>query len=169
MSFDATERYLIPPRSWVQAQQPPAIRFRIGKLVVEESAIEFWDRQHIIQCCNFMNKGRGGRILYHWEASVMANNPLQRASESVLRLWSNPPSSKILPAWYLIHPLQKTANSWVMMRQRRILYRWEAGIKPNNLLQRASKSVYRSWSNLPSSKVSQAWDLIYPPQKTANS
>jgi len=27
---------------------------------MEESAIEFWDRQHTIQYCNFMNKNRGG-------------------------------------------------------------------------------------------------------------
>jgi len=57
MSFDAAETYLIPPRSWRQAQQHPAIRARIGKLVVEELAIEFWDRQPTIQYCNFMNKG----------------------------------------------------------------------------------------------------------------
>jgi len=37
--------YLIPLRSWRQAQQPPAIRSKIGAVVVEESAIEFWDRQ----------------------------------------------------------------------------------------------------------------------------
>jgi len=63
MGFDAIETYLIPPRSWRQAQQPPAIGSRIGPLVVEESAIEFWDRQHTIQYCNFMNKGRGGKYL----------------------------------------------------------------------------------------------------------
>jgi len=27
---------------------------------MEESAIEFWDRQYTIQYCNFMNKSRGG-------------------------------------------------------------------------------------------------------------
>ena len=58
MSFDATETYLIPPRSRRRAQQPSAIRFRIGRAVMEESAIEFWDRQHTIQYCNFMNKDR---------------------------------------------------------------------------------------------------------------
>jgi len=42
MSFDGTETYLIPPRSLRQAQQPPAIRYRIGKLVVELSVIEFF-------------------------------------------------------------------------------------------------------------------------------
>jgi len=38
---------VIALRSWNQAQQPPAIRFRIGAVVVAESAIEFWDRQGI--------------------------------------------------------------------------------------------------------------------------
>ena len=37
--------YLIPLRSWRRAQQAPAIRFRIGAVVVEVSDIEFWDRQ----------------------------------------------------------------------------------------------------------------------------
>jgi len=46
IGFDATETYLIPPCSWRQAQQPPAIRIRIGQPVVEESAIEFRDYQH---------------------------------------------------------------------------------------------------------------------------
>jgi len=45
LSSDATETYLIPPRSRRQGQQPPAIGSRIGPAVVEESAIEFWDRQ----------------------------------------------------------------------------------------------------------------------------
>jgi len=43
LSFDATGKYLIPSRSWRRAQQSPAIRFRIRGVVVEESAIEFWD------------------------------------------------------------------------------------------------------------------------------
>ena len=60
MGFDATETYLILPRSRRRAQQPSAIRSRIGPAVMEESAIEFWDRQHTIQYCNFMNKNRGG-------------------------------------------------------------------------------------------------------------
>ena len=63
MGLDATETYLIPPHSWRQAQQPPAIRSRIGQLVVEESAIEFWDRQYIIQYSNIMNNGRRGKGL----------------------------------------------------------------------------------------------------------
>jgi len=45
MSSDATGTYLIPLRSWHRAQQPPAIRFGIRKVVVEESAIEFGDPQ----------------------------------------------------------------------------------------------------------------------------
>ena len=73
MSYDVTETYPIPSCSWRQAQQPPAIRCRIGKLVVEESSIGFWDRYHIIQFCNIMNKIGGGRTLYHHEAGVEAN------------------------------------------------------------------------------------------------
>jgi len=45
LSFDATQASFIPLRSWRRAQQPPAIRFRIGALAVEGSAIEFWDCQ----------------------------------------------------------------------------------------------------------------------------
>jgi len=37
--------YPIPARSWRQAQQPCAIGSRIGAVVVEGFAIEFWDRQ----------------------------------------------------------------------------------------------------------------------------
>jgi len=63
MSSDATETSFIPLRSYRRSQQPPAIRSRIGPAVVEESAIEFWDRQDSIQSCNFMNKNRGGMNL----------------------------------------------------------------------------------------------------------
>jgi len=45
LSSDATETSFIPLRSWRRAQRSPAIGFRIGAVVVEESAIEFWDRQ----------------------------------------------------------------------------------------------------------------------------
>ena len=45
MSFDATETSFIPPRSWRRAQRSRAIRSRIGAVVVEESAIEFWERK----------------------------------------------------------------------------------------------------------------------------
>jgi len=60
MGSDATETSFIPLSSWRRAQQSPAIRFRIGAMVVEESVIEFWDRQDSIQPCNFMNKDCGG-------------------------------------------------------------------------------------------------------------
>jgi len=63
MGSDATETSCIPLRSWHRAQQPPAIRSRIGAVVVEESVIEFWDRQDSIQPCNFMNTNRGGMDL----------------------------------------------------------------------------------------------------------
>jgi len=43
LTFDATEMSFIPARSGRRAQQSPAIRFRIGAVVVEESAIELWD------------------------------------------------------------------------------------------------------------------------------
>ena len=45
MGFDATETSFVPLRSWRRAQQPPAIGSRIGPAVVEESVIEYWDRQ----------------------------------------------------------------------------------------------------------------------------
>jgi len=83
MSFDATEMYLIPPRSWRQAQQPPAIRSRIGRPVVEESAIESWDRQDTIQYCNFMNKYRGGKCL----TSLAAPRPSGQAHISMFTIW----------------------------------------------------------------------------------
>jgi len=55
MSFGVTETYLILPRSWRRAEQCSAVGSRIGPAVMEESAIEFWDSQHTIQYCNFMN------------------------------------------------------------------------------------------------------------------
>jgi len=45
MSSDATETSFILLRSWRRAQQPPSIRSRIGAVVVEGSAIRFWERQ----------------------------------------------------------------------------------------------------------------------------
>jgi len=45
LSSDATGTSIIPLRSWCRARRCPAIRFRIGAVVVEESAIELWDRQ----------------------------------------------------------------------------------------------------------------------------
>ena len=63
MCFDMTQTYLIPPRGWHQAQQPPAIGSRIGQLVVEESAIELRDCQHTIQYIHFMNTGPRGKYL----------------------------------------------------------------------------------------------------------
>jgi len=46
MSIDATGSYLIPSSSWHPAQGRPGDRFKIGAVVVEESAIEVWDGQH---------------------------------------------------------------------------------------------------------------------------
>jgi len=107
--------------------------------------------------------------LHRWAAGIEPNNLPQRESKSVLQLWSYPLSSKISPEWYLILPPQMTANSWVLLRQRRALYRCVTDIEPNNLPQTDSKSVKWSWSNLPSSKISPAWYLILALQKTANS
>jgi len=45
LSFDTTEISFIPLRSWRRAQQPPTIRLWIEAVVVEESAIGFWDCQ----------------------------------------------------------------------------------------------------------------------------
>jgi len=58
LSFDATETSFIPLRSWRRVQPPPGIRSRIGAVVVEESAIEFWDRQGI----NKDNSHKGQRF-----------------------------------------------------------------------------------------------------------
>ena len=63
MGYDATETSFIPLHSWRPAQHPPAIRPRIGAIVVEESVIQFWDPQHSIQPGNLMNKDRGGMDL----------------------------------------------------------------------------------------------------------
>jgi len=46
MSIDAIEPYLIPECSWRRAQGCPGNRSKIGSAVVEESAIESWDREH---------------------------------------------------------------------------------------------------------------------------
>jgi len=60
---DATKTSFIPLGSWRQAPQPPAIRSRIGTVVVEESVIEFWDRQDSIKPYNFMNNSLLGMNL----------------------------------------------------------------------------------------------------------
>ena len=98
MDFDATETYLIPPRSRHPAQQPPAIRSRIGQLVVKASAIELWEFKYPIQYCQLRNKCRRGSTIYDCEACVMANSIPQRALESVILLLSHPRSSKVRPA-----------------------------------------------------------------------
>ena len=46
MGIDAIETYLIPACSRRKAKRRPSDRSRIGSAVVEESAIESWDRQH---------------------------------------------------------------------------------------------------------------------------
>ena len=69
MGIEVTETYPIPPRSWFRAQKPPAIRSRIGVVVVELSAIEIWDCQHSLQTCNFMNNSSLGMNpipVYSW-------------------------------------------------------------------------------------------------------
>jgi len=63
MDFDTTRMSFILLRSWYSGQESPAIRSRIGAVVVEESLMESWDRQHSIQPCNLMNKGRRGMDL----------------------------------------------------------------------------------------------------------
>ena len=45
MNKDCGGMDLTPLGSWRRAQQSPAIRSRIGAVVVEESVIEVWDRQ----------------------------------------------------------------------------------------------------------------------------
>jgi len=48
MSIDAPETYPIPACGWRRAQRRPSDRSKIGRAVVEESAIESWDRQHLL-------------------------------------------------------------------------------------------------------------------------
>jgi len=77
MSFDATETSFIPLRSWHRAQQPPAIRSRIGPAVVEESAIGFFGSpaSHPIQPCNFMNNSPLGMNLIPLDSWHRAQEP----------------------------------------------------------------------------------------------
>jgi len=110
-----------------------------------------------------------GRPLYRCVAGVEPNNLPQPELESVMRLWSNLPSSKIPPACYLSPPPEKSAKSWVLMPQRRPLYRCVAGIEPNNLPQTDSESVSRLWSNPPSSKIPPTCYLSPPPEMSAKS
>ena len=58
MFFDATGTYLILLHSWRRDQQSPAIRFRIGVVVMEESATEFWDRQSSTSYKDNSHKGQ---------------------------------------------------------------------------------------------------------------
>jgi len=110
-----------------------------------------------------------GRTLYRCLAGVEPNIHPQTKSESGSRLWSNLPSSKIPPACYLRPPPEMSAKSWVLMQQRRPLYRCVAGVEPNNLPQTELESVMRLWSNLPSSKVPPASYLSPPPDISAKS
>jgi len=110
-----------------------------------------------------------GRPLYCCVAGVGPNNLQQTESESVSRLWSNLPSSKIPPACYLRPSPEKSAKSWVLMPQGRPLYRCVAGVEPNNPPQTELESVMRLWSNLPSSKFPPACYLSPPPEMSAKS
>jgi len=110
-----------------------------------------------------------GHPLYRCVAGIEPNNLPQPELESVMRLWSNLPSSKIPPACYLTPPPEMSAKSWVLMPQRRPLYRCVAGVEPNNLPQTELKSVRRLWSNLPSSTIPPACYLSPPPEMSAKS
>ena len=46
MNTGAAETYTILACSWHRAQRRPSDRFKIGPVVMEESAIEFWDCQY---------------------------------------------------------------------------------------------------------------------------
>jgi len=96
---------------------------------------------------------RQGRTLYRCVAGVEPNNPPQTGLKSVLRLWSNQPSSKIPPACYPRPPPQKSGKSWVLLSQGRHLYCCVASVKPNNLPQTELESIQRWWSKPPSSKI----------------
>jgi len=91
--------YLIPLCSWRRAQQYPAIRSRIGEVVVEESAIEFWDRQHPIPFSPVTSwiKIAEGWILDCCVAGAEPNNLPQSDSGLVQRSWRNLPSSSGIP------------------------------------------------------------------------
>jgi len=110
-----------------------------------------------------------GRTLYRCVAGVEPNNLPQTNPESVKWLWSNLQSSKIPPACYLRSSPERSAKSWVLMRQRRPFNRCVAAVEPNNLPQTESESGLRLWSNLPSRYVPPACYLRPPPQKTAKS
>jgi len=112
---------------------------------------------------------RQGRPLYRCVAGVKPNNPPQTGLESVRRLWSNQPSSKIPPACYPRPPAQKSAKSWVLLPQGRPLYRCVASLKPNNLPQTVLESMEQWWSNLPSSKIRPGLLWRPLPEKSAKS
>jgi len=110
-----------------------------------------------------------GRPLYRCVAGVGPNNLHQTESESISRLWSNLPSSKVPPACYIRPRPEMSAKSWAFMPHGRPLYRCVAGVEPNNLPQTELESVMRLWSNLPSSKVPPACCLGPPPEMSAKS
>jgi len=109
------------------------------------------------------------RPLYRCVAGVEPNILPQTELESVMRLWSNLPSSKVPPASYLSPPPEMSAKSWVLMPQRRPSYSCGAGVEPNNLPQTESESGSRLWSNLTSSKIPPACYLRPPPEKLVKS
>jgi len=51
----------------------------------------------------------------------------------------------------MLHLAQKTAISWVLIREGRTLYHCVAGVEPNNLPQSDSGSEQWLWRDLPSS------------------
>ena len=82
--FDATETSFIPLRSWRRAQQPTGIRFRIGVVAVERSAIEFWDRHSTCKD----NPHKGQRFPEPWcdrdvlyTAAYLASSPTTSRNE----------------------------------------------------------------------------------------
>ena len=52
MSRNMTQTSFIPLRSRGRAQRPRATRFRIGAVCLEESGIEFWERQGTYKDCS---------------------------------------------------------------------------------------------------------------------
>jgi len=141
--------YPIPQRSWHWAQQSPAIRSRIGQAVVVESAIEFWDRQHTIQHCNLINKSREGEELIPLGSRRCGQQPpaiRSRIGQVVIELSAIKCSITLVKSTLS----EGLADSWVLMRQTRTLYRRVAGLTANNLPQSDPESAQRLWRNLTS-------------------
>jgi len=89
MSFDATKTSIILQCSSCRAQYSPAIGSRIGAVVVEQSAIEFLDRQHLTIFSPVTSSiiALSGCILSRMIACIESRNLNLLDSGSVVWLW----------------------------------------------------------------------------------